>query len=283
MNRQGPSSRPVPWSPTAEPCGRCVSLRGPRLTRSPRGARRFRGHKAMSRVPAKARLEPPESDGLSAEAAVSLLRDLASTAAGGTGPATTARSYSLAATSVHVETKLRLAEARYRTLVEQMPAITFMAALTEGINELYVSPQIEALLGFSQKEWLENPILWYTQLHPDDRERWHIEFARTCATGEHFRSEYRFLARDGRVVWIHGEAQVVRDAAGQPLFLQGIAFDITEKKRAEEMLYRLNAELERRVQERTAELERANLALASQAQELAHSNAELEQFAYVAS
>src|SRR5579884_2292860 len=165
-----------------------------------------------------------------------------------------------------VETQLFLAEARYRTLVEQLPVVTFLAALDGGVNELYVSPQIEALLGFSQKEWLENPILWYTQLHPEDRERWHIEFARTCATGEHFRSEYRFLARDGRVVWIHGEAQVVRDAAGQPLFLQGIAFDITEKKRAEEMLYRLNAELERRVQERTAELERANLALASQAQ-----------------
>lgn len=175
-----------------------------------------------------------------------------------------------------VETKLFLAEARYRTLVEQLPVVTFLAALDGGVNELYVSPQIETLLGFSQKEWLEDPILWYTQLHSEDRERWHIEFARTCATGERFRSEYRFLARDGRVVWVHGEAQLVRDEAGQPLFLQGMAYDITERKRAEEALHAVNTELEKRVRERTAQLEEANA-------ELARSNAELEQFAYVAS
>jgi PAS domain S-box-containing protein len=182
-----------------------------------------------------------------------------------------------------VETKLRLAEVRYRTLVEQLPIVTFLAALRDGANELYVSPQIEALLGFSQKEWLENPILWYTQLHPEDRERWHLEFARTCAAGERFRSEYRFLARDGRVVWVHGEAQVVRDKAGQPLFLQGMAYDITERKRSEEALRSINTELERRVKERTAELEEVNAALARQADELARSNADLEQFAYIAS
>ena len=78
------------------------------------------------------------------------------------------------------------AEARYRTLVEQLPAVTFMAALEGGENELYVSPQIESLLGFSQKEWLEDPILWYRQLHPDDRVRWHNEFARRCADGKAF-------------------------------------------------------------------------------------------------
>src|SRR5205807_8740301 len=70
------------------------------------------------------------------------------------------------------EGDLRKAEVRYRTLVEEIPAVTFMAALDGGISELYVSPQIEALLGFSQKEWLEDPVLWYTQLHPADCPRW---------------------------------------------------------------------------------------------------------------
>ncbi len=148
-----------------------------------------------------------------------------------------------AARTQPVETELRLAEVRYRTLVEQLPVVTFMAALDGGVNELYVSPQIESLLGFSQKEWLENPVLWYTQLHPEDQERWHREFARTCAAGERFRSEYRFLARDGRVVWVHGEAEVVRDESGRPLFLQGMAYDITERKKSEEVLRGMNAEL----------------------------------------
>jgi PAS domain S-box-containing protein len=155
-------------------------------------------------------------------------------------------------------------EKRYRTLVEGIPAVTFMASLDEGVREreLYVSPQIEALLGFSQKEWLEDPVLWHTQLHPDDRERWHEEFAHTVATGEPFRSVYRFRACDGRVVWVHGEAKVVRDDNGRSLFLQGMAFDITAIKEAEQ-------ELEERVKKRT--------------QELAQSKAKVEVFAYTAS
>ena len=101
-----------------------------------------------------------------------------------------------------------------------------------------MSPQIEQLLGFSQKEWLEDPILWYTRLHPEDRDRWHHEFAQTCPSAVPFRSVYRFLARDGRVVWVQGEARLVRDAEGRSLFLQGIAFDITDRKEAEEALHR---------------------------------------------
>ena len=131
------------------------------------------------------------------------------------------------------DANLRTAELRYRTLVEQIPAVTFMAALGEGDNEVYVSPHIEALLGFTQAEWLENPFLWYTQLHPDDRELWHREFARGCRTGGPFRAECRFIARDGGVVWVHGEARLVKDELGRPLFLQGVAFDITEAKRAQ--------------------------------------------------
>jgi PAS domain S-box-containing protein len=165
------------------------------------------------------------------------------------------------------EAQLRKMEARYRTLVEGIPAVTFMAALDEGVNELYVSPQIEELLGFTQKEWLEDPVLWYQQLHPDDRVRWHEEFARTCVSAEPFRSVYRFVARDGRLVWVHGEAQVVRDGDGRPLFLQGVAFDITGIKKAEEELMAVNQTLERRVAERTRELARSNEAL--------------EQFSYV--
>ena len=136
------------------------------------------------------------------------------------------------------EDRLRAAEVRYRTLVEQIPAVTFMAVLGEGENEVYVSPHIEALLGFTQQEWLEDPFLWYSQLHPDDRALWNEEFARGCRSGGPFRAECRFIARDGRVVWVRGEARVVRDEAGRPLFLQGVAFDITESKRAQTLLLR---------------------------------------------
>lgn len=177
------------------------------------------------------------------------------------------------------ETRLRHAEARYRTLVEEIPAVTFMAALDESaaqISELYVSPQIETLLGFTQREWLEDPVLWYKQLHPDDRERWHMEFARTCSLGAPFDSVYRFVARDGRVVWVHGHAKVVRDRDGNPVFLQGVAFDITDRMRAEESMTQLNQTLARRVAEAVA-------AADERSEELARSNEALDRFAYIAS
>jgi PAS domain S-box-containing protein len=142
------------------------------------------------------------------------------------------------ASAASAEAQLRTAELRYRTLIEQIPAVTFMAVLGEGDNEVYVSPHIESLLGFTQTEWLENPFLWYTQLHPEDRDIWHAEFARGCRTGGPFRAECRFLARDGRVVWVRGEARLVKDDVGRPLFLQGVAFDITESKQTEAAILR---------------------------------------------
>jgi PAS domain S-box-containing protein len=108
--------------------------------------------------------------------------------------------------------------------------------LGEGKNEIYVSPHIETMLGYSQKEWLEDPFLWYWRLHPADRPLWNEEFARGCRTGGPFRAECRFMARDNRIVWVHGEARVIRDELGRPMFLQGVAFDITDAKNAQQLL-----------------------------------------------
>jgi PAS domain S-box-containing protein len=153
-----------------------------------------------------------------------------------------------------ISERVRL-EQRYRTLIEGIPAVTFMAALDADLSELYVSPQIEELLGFTQEEWLGDPILWYKQLHPDDKERWHKEFAETCLSGKPFREEYRFITRDGRVVWVLGQAKVVCGGDGRPLFMQGIAFNITLMKQAEERLKAHKEDLERLVAERTRKLQ----------------------------
>jgi PAS domain S-box-containing protein len=127
-------------------------------------------------------------------------------------------------------------EARYRAIVEQIPALVFMANLDKGIGEAYVSPQIEAALGFSQKEWLEDPVRWYQQIHPDDKQRWSVEAAEMFLSGKPLRSAYRVMSRDGRVIWFHCEAKMMRRADGQPWFIHGVAFDISELKRTEEAL-----------------------------------------------
>jgi len=127
-------------------------------------------------------------------------------------------------------------QARYRSLVEQLPAVVFLVYLDRGIGEAYVSPYIEAALGFSQAEWLEDPVRWYRHIHPEDNVRWSEEAAEMFLTGKPLRSVYRVIARDGHVVWFHCEAKMVRSDDGHPWFIQGVAFDITELKQAEEAL-----------------------------------------------
>jgi PAS domain S-box-containing protein len=167
-------------------------------------------------------------------------------------------------------------DGRYRLLLEQLPVVTFMARLEGDFSEMYVSPQIEAMLGYSQQEWLGNPILWYERLHPEDKARWNTEFSRFLMLDEPFRSVYRFIARDGQVVWVRGEVKIVRDALGRPVYLQGIGFDITEIKQADEALKKAHEELERRVEERTAMLAQTNAALQEEIAERKRSQEELE-------
>lgn len=154
-------------------------------------------------------------------------------------------------------------DARYRTLVDQIPAVVFMAFLDKGIGEAYVSPQIESILGFSQEEWLNDPVRWYQQIHPDDKTRWSVEAAELFTSGQPLKSFYRVLARDGHVVWFHCEAKMVRTNDGRPWFIHGVGFDISEVKRAEASV-RDYAErlkfLSRRLME-VQEAERRNIAL----------------------
>ena len=134
------------------------------------------------------------------------------------------------------EQQLPNLEAKYRALVEQLPAVVFMAYLDRGIGEAYVSPQIEATLGFSQAEWLEDPVLWYQQIHPDDKQRWSIEASEMFLSGKPLRSAYRVISRNGRVIWFQCEAKMIRRPDGSPWFIHGIAFDITDLKQTEEEL-----------------------------------------------
>jgi len=134
------------------------------------------------------------------------------------------------------EENLRTAEAKYRTLVEHISAITYIALLDDARTRVYVSPQIETLLGYTQAEYLTDANLWKKMLHPDDQERVLAEAARFYETGEPFVSDYRSVARDGQALWFHDEAVIVEDENSHTQFIQGVKIDITERKRAEENL-----------------------------------------------
>jgi len=155
------------------------------------------------------------------------------------------------------EEKLFQAEAKYRSLVETIPAIVYIAELNNTNNFLYVSSRIETL-GFTPEQWLGNSDILVTQIHPDDRARALEERANSRSTGKPLRSEYRLLSRDETVLWFRDEASVVRDESGRSLFLQGILVDITESKRAEAELWEHRFSLEQLVAKRTDELARVN-------------------------
>ena len=134
------------------------------------------------------------------------------------------------------EEDVRLHEERYRSMVENGPAITYIDGVDDTASTLYISPQVERILGYSPQEWRNDAELWPRILHPDDRTRALAENERHNETGEPFQMEYRLLAKDGRVVWVHDEATIVRDDRGVPRYSHGVMVDISDRKGAEEQV-----------------------------------------------
>jgi PAS domain S-box-containing protein len=135
-----------------------------------------------------------------------------------------------------VDEYLRTAEAKYRTLAEQIPPIVYISGPDQHIGVTYISPRIESL-GFAVKDWIADPELWVRQLHPDDHARIMDEIERNKQSGKPFSSEYRLITRDGKVKWFVDEAIDIVSDDGKLLYRQGFMLDITERKQVEESLF----------------------------------------------
>jgi two-component system cell cycle sensor histidine kinase/response regulator CckA len=149
--------------------------------------------------------------------------------------------YGIAAVRAQAETRrataaLRDAERRYRQLVEQVPAISYIAEPGVAGRFHYISPQVEHILGFTPAEWMANDHTWFNVLHPDDAEK--TIAAEHRREGELYCVDYRTRARDGREVWLRDDAVFVRDVETGKLLMRGLLVDITERKRADEALRR---------------------------------------------
>ncbi|MDO9422749.1 MAG: response regulator [Methylobacter sp.] len=158
--------------------------------------------------------------------------------------------------------QLREAEAKYRTLVEQIPAITYIASLESPGKLLYLSPQIRQL-GFPPEDWLDDPQGLLKWVHVDDCQIVIEAYALTYEHHAPLRCEYRLVKSDGQPRWFLDEANVVRDEAGGTLFLQGVLVDITKDKETEQELFYYRRRLEDLVARRTEQLEVQNAILNS--------------------
>lgn len=162
---------------------------------------------------------------------------------------------------------LRESNEKYAELVNAVSGIVWELDV-ESFRFTFVSQRSEDIMGYPAEAWLADPGCWERSIHPDDRP-WVLAACRaTHGEGSGRELEYRSLAADGRIVWLRNSFMVVEDANGR-VKLRGVMTDVSRRKKAEEDLSMLNAELEQRVAQRTSELEELNR--------------ELEAFSYTAS
>jgi PAS domain S-box-containing protein len=154
--------------------------------------------------------------------------------------------------------EIQESEARYRALVERTPAVVYEMGPDDERRTLYVSPHVEEVLGYSRLEWLDQPDIWIELLHADDREIVLDRHDRHTRTGEPWDLEYRLIANDGRVVWVHDRGTLIRGIDGRPTAWHGVMIDVTAEHDARELLLLTKEDLERRIEQRAAELEEAN-------------------------
>jgi PAS domain S-box-containing protein len=142
------------------------------------------------------------------------------------------------------EGALRDAELRYRTLVENLPLATYIRPVDVTKPNVYVSPQVEPMLGYPASAWLEDGDILAKVIHPDDLAWVTAECERVRETGEPMHAEYRIITADGRTIWVLDHTLLVRDEDGAPLWVQGFLLDVSDRHAAEETRAQLAAIVE---------------------------------------
>jgi PAS domain S-box-containing protein len=131
---------------------------------------------------------------------------------------------------------LRAAEERFRAIVEHIPAAVYLDVPDGSMESVYVSPQVQEIMGVSVERYLDEPELWLELMDEEDRRRCERAYLDAVAMRRSWAGQYRIRKPDGKLAWIHDETTFLTDAEGNPLFLLGVLYDVTERKRAEEAL-----------------------------------------------
>jgi two-component system, cell cycle sensor histidine kinase and response regulator CckA len=136
------------------------------------------------------------------------------------------------ADQLRVEAALRVADERYRTMVDTLPALVYQVTLGEQNEMIYMSPRAAELYGIPFEEL--QPARVRELLHPDDRDRVLAEMAKADSELAPLALEYRVVRPDGSVVWLEDRSVVLE---GDPPRAQGYILDISDRKRLEEQLH----------------------------------------------
>lgn len=143
------------------------------------------------------------------------------------------------------------AEAILRRIAENSQDIIYHYALKPAFSCLYINPVIEKLVGFSPQDFYNEPRLFLRAVYPGDR---HFFQARFFSAQINWPVEMRLVRRDGTLLWTEQYFERILDSDGQVVAVEGMAHDVTERKRIQLELLDTHAQLELRVQRRTGEL-----------------------------
>ena len=141
-----------------------------------------------------------------------------------------------------VEKRLHAAQVEYRTLVEQLPATIIYRYSIPEQKTLYISPQVETLLGYTPDEWIADRDLWWKVIHPEDREATKQLLAIKDETGEDINIAHRLISRSGEILWFQNQSRTITDG-GRPHETHGVMLDVSDVKRAEQELRYANYNL----------------------------------------
>ena len=146
---------------------------------------------------------------------------------------------------------------RIEDIVAHVPGVVWEAwgkpdAATQRID--FVSSHVEKMLGYNESEWLSTPNFWLSVVHPDDKERAAREATEKFASGKGGTSRFRWLHKDGRVIWVEAQSVPFSDESGRAVGMRGVTMDITAAVLAENE----RADLLRRESEARVEAEEAS-------------------------
>lgn len=141
------------------------------------------------------------------------------------------------------ESEVATAEDRFEQLVTSLPLVVYEDEATPDAANMYVSPRIERLTGYSADELATSPDLYPSLVHPDDMELYRKQIL-LSNDGEHTAAEYRIRHRDGREVWVLDETITTYDEESDISTVRGFLIDVTEQHRVADALVQASAELQ---------------------------------------
>ena len=133
----------------------------------------------------------------------------------------------------HIEQELRLANERLQYLLTSSPVVIYSSKKTSGdFTTTFISKNVQAMVGYEAREFLENPSFWLERVHPEDVELISKKFSQLVEQ-EYRDYEYRWLHADGTYHWLYEKMRLIRDEVGKPIECVGYWADINDAKLAE--------------------------------------------------